>query len=744
MSESIVRIADGLLEEILATAYAPIVAIAELIKNSSDACITPNDVISVYIDASNSLIRIKDNGSGFSSADFDGLREIGVSPKMLKSNQLSKIGEPYAGSKGLGILTAFNLCTKMEINTFSLEDNCCYRMEWEKGSGRISYYEIDENFSGTEVTLHGVSRENMMLITMDEELEKLFSSSIIYYIDSNTLPRIEIYENGIRKYWPQEKKLEKLYHSNRKIIGDRDSGFVAKGMFKYSNNKLTISYEDNFKNLFNISDVELNLTDIYALKSFLFDYGISFKSVESRDIAHIIKNYDADTYLDDFEGVYYIWRERKIAELNYPYGIRVYVNNYGLYNFLNEDNDWLLHSLITQNINASNYKLKNTYGYVNFKNFNESTSGLKISKERNDFTVNLSQKKFLYIMRWLVSGIFSSIDMTVKSKNIARRIFQLRAGIKKLFLGDTLTVNDLISSTMPLKELSIEHGIGITFNNETGEIIANQLGKHSIRFGDGTEWLEAIIQVEDKTPTFELIKEKIIKRQGDSIELISCINKSSMVNVDLEKISIQVKNALVKNNIFSPHNYPGNYVATYTYPLPSGESITRVLQIEIVQLYLRDTNRFEKIFPRYKELTDYIKIKEIIHEISCSYKQNPMVCTIALRSLVEVSIRAFLGGICKESVQERFPVVNGIGWVLDRVHMENSNINIEILSNYRERLARVRKKLIHDYEDLDLNSYVHSCDYMPTYEYVLQSAKIFSLLVNFIIECLIMSQASQK
>ena len=243
MSESIVRIADGLLEEILATAYAPIVAIAELIKNSSDACITPNDVISVYIDASNSLIRIKDNGSGFSSADFDGLREIGVSPKMLKSNQLSKIGEPYAGSKGLGILTAFNLCTKMEINTFSLEDNCCYQMEWEKGSGRISYYEIDENFSGTEVTLHGVSRENMMLITMDEELEKLFSSSIIYYTDSNTLPRIEIYENGIRKYWPQEKKLEKLYHSNRKIIGDRDSGFVAKGMFKYSNNKLTISYD---------------------------------------------------------------------------------------------------------------------------------------------------------------------------------------------------------------------------------------------------------------------------------------------------------------------------------------------------------------------------------------------------------------------------------------------------------------------------------------------------------------------
>jgi molecular chaperone HtpG len=199
MSE-VVAIEEGRLEEILGTAFAPVIALSELIKNSSDACTVKNDTIRVEIDTLDSEVTVKDNGHGFSKEDIENLKVIGYSNKMKPENNLSYIGEPYAGSKGLGLLTAFFICQKLEILTFSKVDKCIYKINWEKGTSRISFAEVPKDkfvdFIGTQVTLKSVNTEHIKMLTRPKELKKLFLTSITFYKKSESLPNIEFYKNG--------------------------------------------------------------------------------------------------------------------------------------------------------------------------------------------------------------------------------------------------------------------------------------------------------------------------------------------------------------------------------------------------------------------------------------------------------------------------------------------------------------------------------------------------------------------
>jgi molecular chaperone HtpG len=206
-----------------------VVTVSELIKNASDACLYKNDTIRVEIDTVTQTITVKDNGSGFSMADIESLRHPGRSLKMTHGNYLSKIGEPYAGNKGLGILTAFNLCTHLEITTFSAEDNCAYKIEWRRGTAEINVSEIEQTFSGTRLVLFGVSDSDLKLLTDDEELKKLFISSITYYVDSKSLPSIKFYLNGKDVTLTPDVKIEQIYTLNNKLKAKKQGFFCCEG-----------------------------------------------------------------------------------------------------------------------------------------------------------------------------------------------------------------------------------------------------------------------------------------------------------------------------------------------------------------------------------------------------------------------------------------------------------------------------------------------------------------------------------
>lgn len=737
MTKQEVKIADGRFEEILATAFAPVVTLSELIKNASDACKIKKDTIRIDINTQKQSIKIKDNGIGLNIQDINDLASVGLSKKMMNDNTLSMIGEPYAGSKGLGLLTAFNLCSSLEINTYSDIDKCAYNIKWNKGASAFEYeIRIDEEIRGTEVILNGISSDNIKLVTMEEELIKLYSSSINYYIDTETIPKIEVYVDNVQKILTPKTNIDNVYRKNKLAQGNKGY-FVAKASFKYSKDKLIVSYEDNIMNILNIQKEEIELQNYDSIKNFVSKYKLNYPNL--RKSWEILQTYSE--VVDDFEGVYYIWRGNKNDAINeYPCSIRIYINNYGMYNYLNENYDWLQHSEISQNIKSTNYKLKNTYGYISFKNYYELTSSLKISNERNDFLVNLAQKKFMCIMRYFVSGLFSSIDIRIKNYNDPEPIcFELKKDTKTLTLNNSFYYKDIIKTNLSMDAIDVKDDMnGINIDSE-GRISFSQSGIHQVTFTYGDMSIASTIIVKDIIPSFALKKsyEEMNIEEGTTCYLPDAVNKSSLENVDIDDIVITSEDANISKNIFTNKNLPGYYTINYCY-LNGDDCISINLHITVRALHSNDANKVKKLFPNYQQLNKYMKIKDVIDGIADTYIRHPIISIICIRTLIEISLRTFLAEYDKEDFDQDikglenkligcFKKIGAPGFVPE-----------DILNNYQPIFTNNYKTNIQKYyKELDLNAFVHSPITYTTPEEVLNTLKKFKDIINFFIEALL-------
>lgn len=730
-----VGIAEGQLEQLLAVAFAPVVALTELIKNASDACTKKNDVITINIDTKQNIIKIKDNGSGFSKFGIKGLATIGFSEKMVGENTLSAIGEPYAGSKGLGFLTAFNLCNKLEVNTYSEMDKCGYKISWVKGSSKITYVESAVENIGTEVILYDVSDETIFLLTRSDELTKLYLSSITYYTESNNLPKIELYKDGKRLVLTPNEKIESLYVRNKKKT-PKTGYFVAKGSFKYSCDKLILSYEDNILHLFDFADEELDLTDYNSLLSFA-----------KRNKIHIprLRRWHEElselgSEIDDFEGVYYVWRDKKDTSVDYPpYGVRVYVNNYGMYNYLDKNNDWLQHGEISQNVKFTNYKPKNTFGYVNFKHFNEGVSKLKISQERNDFHVNRAQKKFMHIMRTFVSGIFSQIDITIKNYTPGDSVyFEQKTDIRAIEQGQQLKVTDFVRTNLHQGLYDIAHGDSITIE-DNGLIIIASPGEHSLSFSYNEITFPCKVVVREKTPDFKLKKSPVKTDEGNSVNLRELISTTSLKHVELHGIEISCNEADVQGDIFTGKNAPGEY--TVTYLNEDIVPISKTLQIIVRQTFQSEAKNLRKLFPTYQLSSVPVKIQDIISGISDAYMRHPILCMIALRTLIEICLREFCNKYDNQQREDFDETKKGLlaryDVALNMAFTPTSTVPKELQDKYKKHLSgNARRKLRGHLEALNLNTYIHNPAVVTTSTEVLANVRAFKLLLNFIIDSL--------
>lgn len=730
-----VSIAEGQLEKLLAVAFAPVVALTELIKNSSDACINKNDMISIYIDTSQYTIKIKDNGSGFSRTDIESLATIGVSAKMIGNNVLSAIGEPYAGSKGLGFLTAFNLCDRLEVNTYSQQDICGYKILWVKGASKISYSENTSEQAGTEITLFGVKKETIFLLTHHSELIKLYLSSITYYTENGSLPKIELYKDGVRLVLTPRDKVESLYAKNKKKI-NKKGYFIAKGSFKYFDDKLVLSYEDNDLNLFNFTDEKLDLTD--------FDNLFDFTRRNKLHIARLRRWFDEFIELgepvDDFEGVYYVWRDKKDTSAEYPpYGIRIYVNNYGLYNYLDKDNDWLQHSVISQNVKFTNYKQKNTYGYVNFKHFNEGSSKLVISQERNDFSGNLARMKFMHIMKNFISGIFSQIDITIKNyKPDGEVYFDQKTETRAIGQGQLLRVSDFIKTNVPHGLYNIVHDQGIVIE-DNGIINILNAGEYHLLFTYEDISYACKIIVREKTPAFALRKSLIKVDECNSIDLRNLIVRSSLKHIDLHAINITSADADVSGDIFTGKNLPGDY--TIVYSNDDVFPISHTLQISVNTTFQSESRKIEKLFPNYRSANVPIKIQDIISGVSEAYIRHPILCMIALRTLVEICLREFRGRFDKLDREDFDRTDIGLparfDMTLNLAFSPESLVSQKLQDQYRKCLTgSSKKKLRGQLEQFDLNTFVHNPAVICNSTEVVNTLKTLKTLLNFLIDSL--------
>ena len=731
MQKNKVSIQEGNFERVLAVAFAPVVALTELIKNSSDACVIPNDKICIYIDRQSQKIRIVDNGYGFGAQEIENLFDIGFSSKMKNGNKFSRIGEPFAGSKGLGILTAFNLCNMLEIFTFSQEDQKTYHIIWKKGTAEISWEETQKQMSGSELILHDVAPETFQLILHSDEQKKLYYSSIRSCIDNKNLPRIELFNDGILDNSFRVIKLEDLYQNNKKIA---KGFFVAKASFRYSQNKLTLSYEDNAKGILNFHDEEIDLTDLASVQRFLQKHRISGINLKEE-----VKEFDSYSKIEDFSGVYYIWRGAKDAIKDYPYGVRIYINNYGLYNYLNSEYDWLQHSEISQNIKATNYKLKNTYGFIAFTNYCEEESSLKISNERNDFLETLSKKKFFFIMRKFVSAIFSRIDITIKNyKEPDKVIFQKKGNApKRVIVGSTLRLNELIKTNLPISNIDIKVPDGVCFD-DFDEFTFKTVGDFYLCFEYDSNSISVSITVEDSAPYFELKKAEIKIDENNTDDLLNYIKTSSLKNLSLNQIIIESKNAKIYNKrYFSANNTPGSYIISYKY----SDELEQRLTVFVVPMHSKKIDRIKDLFPH--ECRDYPKISEIILEISAMHYRCPLLCALSLRPLIECSLKAFIyefypdEDIRKMKKEKEFNVEGKFDSLFNRIAQETlPKLSHDILKKYKDSLGEHHKQILNAYKTLDLNSHIHDPETFASEKDVVCFMRKLKPFLNFIIESL--------
>jgi hypothetical protein len=387
------------IENILGTVTSPSIVLSEIIKNSVDSN-AKNIVIKIFTNSENQIV-INDDGDGLTLSDIKKLGLISESNKKTNGNYLRKDGYFFAGSKGLGILSLFSISDQLIIETEN--NNKRYKIIWSKGNSSFNYEVITaKNKNGTKIIISNINKEYLAILTDETELNKLKHLSIKNYLNSslNSI-KIPFYINNILC-----NELIVTHFSNLQ------NKFIATVKFNYDakSNLLYFQYISN-NNIINDNQIlidlskEINISDILTK-----NYHISQVMYKGEPCKYL------DFSLESFGGEISVTEKRRDDELlNFGPGIRVFVNQFAMYGYLDRENDWLnfsVYSLLRKN---TRYKPHNVFGYTHFENLNENESNLKISNERAYFIENGAFKKFQEIMKNIITTLAFNIDVAEKN-----------------------------------------------------------------------------------------------------------------------------------------------------------------------------------------------------------------------------------------------------------------------------------------------------------------------------------------
>ena len=757
MPEVKANIQAGRYEDILAAVQSPVIALTELVKNASDSCISKDDPIIVNIDTDQKVITITDFGIGISKRELNLLGEAGYSSKMVDGNTMSLIDIPLSGSKGIGILTAFFIADVMEIETYSIEDKTSYFLVWEKGNQKYFYEEIEREFRGTIVTLRNIDSEKLQMMLLPEEKLKLFMSSLRFFTNDSKLPIVKLIINGVEEsYYPKE-TLESFFQRNK----GANSAFIAKASFRYENNVLVLSYIDNLTGYYTFTEKSIDLSDKSSVDSFIRTIRAPEKGgtpIKSVCDSEVFMEHFQKVSIPSFSGEIYIWRYHKVEELDqWPAGVRIYINNYSLYRYLDKENDWLNLSEFSQNIKATNYKLKNTYGYLDITNYNEHNESLKISKERNDFVDSMAQRKFVHIMRDLVVGIFARIDVAVKNAPV--QALSLRFNNVSIKVGESFDLTSaVICNHIGLDDIRLDYDVSKIIISEDWSVSTDTAGTYEINLHFDNSTYNFVITFKNLIPQFDLYKSSITIYKGNSANLRDYIDPSSCKDVTVESIIItsDSKETVIKNNLFDKNNPIGKHIILYKY-----EDYQRTLVVSVKELERQPgggvkSPRIDSLFPKLDDLRKCsIKLPELVDAISSYYVQAPTLCMAAIRILIESSSKAFFKSMVDEEIHESFQ-----GLVNKVINLRNCSPKspdyekyicvkgedftskfLNISDRYAIALSKDVKTNINAHlHVIDLDMFVHNPDIIATDTTVYRAMQIFAPLLNYIFEVLLIEK----
>lgn len=755
MKEINANILEGKYEEILAAVQSPVIALTELIKNAADSCQNITDPIIVKIHTESKTIEIIDEGEGICEKEIERLGEAGYSSKMVGKKTMSPIDNPLSGSKGLGLLTAFFVSDLLEIETFSKEEQKLYFLRWKKGEQKFSYEErVEPHGIGTRILLKNVEEEKLRMILLQEEKQKLFMTSLRFFTDDERLPRIRLFVDEKEEFYYPSETIEDFYNRNKAD----NKGFIAKASFEYVDNKITLSYEDNISGFYTFNNQIIDLSNRASVDVFATNIkapergGVPVKKIAESDLFE--ESY-CSISVPKFSGVLYTWRDKKDEQLEqWPVGVRIYINDYSMYRYLDKDNDWLNLSEISQNVKATNYKLKNTYGYLNLPHYNENLESLKISKERNDFVDSLAQRKFIKIMRDIIVAAFTRIDIAVKNPPI--QSIGLRQNSLTVRVGEKISLGHyLICNNLGLDDITVSYDENELTVDEDWNVSAKSHGNYKIKFSYKEQSCEMVLNFKDKVPEFCLSKTAIEVYKGNTVNLQDYIIPSSCKDVTLDSIQIIADNqaTIICNDLFSKDNAVGRHVVLYKYGEFQRTLVINVKEIEKQPGGGAKTPRIDELFPKLDMLRNKsFKIPELVDAISSYYIEAPTLCMAAIRILVEASCKAYFQHLKNEENDFSFPSLvsrtMNLQSCVDTAPDYKNYVAVHeqafidsfknVSAQYNTTLSKDVKANINNHiNTIDLNMFVHNPLIIATDTTVFKTMQIFSPLLNYVFDVLL-------
>lgn len=169
--------------------------------------------------------------------------------------------------------------------------------------------------------------------------------------------------------------------------------------------------------------------------------------------------------------------------------------------------------------------------------------------------------------------------------------------------------------------------------------------------------------------------------------------------------------------------------------------ISRTLQIVVKQTFQTEANQIKRLFPNYNAPLVPTKIQEVIAGISDGYMRHPILCMIALRTLIEICLREFRNRFDtpgKENFDDTtIGLLSRYHTTLNMAFAPTCAVPQEIQDKYKGHLSgKAKNKLCEQLQELDLNTYVHNPAVNTTSSEVLSSLRTFKNLISYIIDSL--------
>ncbi|MGD6902251.1 ATP-binding protein [Bacillus infantis] len=636
-----IKMEEANIVEVIGNVTSPFVVLSELIKNGVDANAKS---VTVQIDTINRQIRVIDNGDGFSLDDILSIGTVAISNKKREAFTHNDDGEMLLGSKGLAFYSMFSLGEKIEVKSLnSLGQK--YYFEWEKGEKKFYYDAVDnDSYSpGTEILIRGIEEDSILLLGSEKELNKFKHISLYNFQKTPSIPKVIVVKDGIR------------FDLEVENINNFKDEFNAIVTFDYDNKTNTLKYKyevsDNRINSKELSikldtDIDVNevLVKNYSIKpvSLSFDDFLTNGLVERKEIS-----------VPNFEGKWFMKRDRRNDKFHkFEAGIRLYVNKFALYNYLNKNNDWLQLTNVSQVKKNNNFRQHNVYGYVNFDSFNELEEGLKISNERGGFIENIYYHKFLDIVYKYILYLTINIDYAVKNNSFFDKNWstgqgdtgqgdtgQGDTGQGDTGQGDTGQGDTGQGDTGQGETGQGDTGQGDTGQGETGQGDTGQGDTGQGDTGQGETGQGDTGQDEEEIEDNKILKiSQITITRGENCYLLD----PTIINVKLKDglIIIPRSTPQVDNNVFLHSNLPGEYCIDYY-----NGNLKETLVLKVQQRTVKGINKDDDFFKSSNHFNGDIDLKDISglvkQLIGLKYDEKYLLYVISFRAILEDIVKKY-------------------------------------------------------------------------------------------------------